>query len=103
MAEVYRNEGNDEYSRKNFNSAISYYTEGIKVNCKDKELKANLYSDRLAAHFSLGKKLLLDIFNFPFFSHPKIFLSCNRGGSRKFRMWGQDIPSNFIENSFDQK
>ena len=43
------------------------------MNCKDKELKANLYSDRSAAHFSLGKKLLLDIFNFPFYSHRKIF------------------------------
>ena len=57
IAEVYKNEGNDEYNEKNFNSAIDYYTEGIKVNCKDQDLKAKLYSNRAAAHFNLGKKL----------------------------------------------
>ena len=57
IAEVYKNEGNDEYNKKNFNNAINYYTEGIKVNCKDKDLNAKLYSNRAAAHFNLGKKL----------------------------------------------
>ena len=56
-----KNEGNDEYSKKNFNGAISCYTEGIKVNCKDKELNAKLYSNRAAAHFNLGKKLPLKL------------------------------------------
>ena len=45
-AEVYKNEGNDEYNKKNFNSAIHFYTEGIKVNCKDEDLNAKLYSNR---------------------------------------------------------
>ncbi|KAM7435809.1 Tetratricopeptide repeat protein 4 [Porites harrisoni] len=54
IAEVYKNEGNDEYSKKSFNSAIHYYTEGIKVNCKDDDLNAKLYSNRAAAHFNLG-------------------------------------------------
>ncbi|CAH3031978.1 unnamed protein product [Porites evermanni] len=54
VAEVYKNEGNDEYNRKNFHSAINIYTEGIKVDCKDKELNAKLYSNRAAAHFNLG-------------------------------------------------
>ena len=57
IAEVYKNEGNDEYNKKNFNNAIDYYTEGIKVNCKDQDLNAKLYSNRAAAHFNLGKKL----------------------------------------------
>ena len=57
IAEVYKNEGNDEYNKKNFNNAITYYTEGIKVNCKDQDLNAKLYSNRAAAHFNLGKKL----------------------------------------------
>ena len=57
IAEVYKNEGNDEYNKKNFNSAIYFYTEGIKVNCKEEELNAKLYSNRAAAHFSLGKTL----------------------------------------------
>ena len=41
--------------------------EGIKVNCKDEELNAILYSNRAAARFNLGEKLLLvvlNIFNF---------------------------------------
>ena len=58
ISEVYKNEGNDEYKKKNFSSAIYFYTEGIKVNCKDEELNAKLYSNRAAAHFNLGKKLL---------------------------------------------
>ena len=57
IAEVYKSEGNDEYNKKNFNNAITYYTEGIKVNCKDQDLNAKLYSNRAAAHFNLGKKL----------------------------------------------
>ena len=62
VAEVYKNEGNDEYKRKKFHSAINIYTEGIKVNCKDKELNAKLYSNRAAAHFNLGEKLQLVVF-----------------------------------------
>ncbi|CAH3192450.1 unnamed protein product, partial [Porites evermanni] len=54
IAEVYKNEGNNEYNRKNFNSAIHFYSEGIKANCKDEELNAKLYSNRAAAHFDLG-------------------------------------------------
>ena len=55
ITEVYRNEGNNEYNKKNFNSAIHYYTEGIKVNCKDEDLNAKLHSNRAAAYFNLGK------------------------------------------------
>ncbi|KAM7430664.1 Tetratricopeptide repeat protein 4 [Porites harrisoni] len=54
IAEVYKNEGNDEYKKSNFNNAIYFYTEGIKVNCKDEELNGKLYSNRAAAHFNLG-------------------------------------------------
>ena len=56
IAEVYKTDGNDEYNKKNFNNAINYYTEGIKMNCKDQDLNAKLYSNRAAAHFNLGKK-----------------------------------------------
>jgi len=55
IAEVYKNEGNDEYRKNDFSRAIHFYTEGIKVNCKDKELKAKLYSNRAIAHFYLGE------------------------------------------------
>ena len=54
-AEAYKNKGNDEYGKKNFINAIHLYTEGIKVNCKDKELNAKLYSNRATAHFYLGR------------------------------------------------
>jgi len=54
IAEVYKNDGNEEFRRKDYNNAIYFYTEGIKVNCKDEELKAKLYSNRATAHFYLG-------------------------------------------------
>ncbi|XP_020613521.1 tetratricopeptide repeat protein 28-like [Orbicella faveolata] len=53
-AEVYRNQGNEEYTKRNFKNAVHFYTEGIKVNCKDKELKAKLHSNRALAHFYFG-------------------------------------------------
>ena len=54
-AEVYKNKGNYEYSKKNLSNAIHFYTEGIKVNCKDDELNAKLYSNRAIAHLHLGE------------------------------------------------
>ena len=54
-AEVYRNEGNDEYSKKDFSNAVYFYTKGINVNCKDEELKAKLYCNRAIAHYYLGE------------------------------------------------
>ena len=58
IAEVYKKQGNNEYHENNFNNAIDFYTEGIKVNCKDEELNAILYSNRAAARFNLGEKSL---------------------------------------------
>ena len=55
IAEVYKNQGNEEYGKREFANAVHFYTEGIKVNSKDKELKAKLYSNRAIAHFYLGK------------------------------------------------
>ena len=55
-AEVYKNKGNYEYSKKNLSNAIHFYTEGIKVNCKDDELNAKLYSNRAIAHLHLGER-----------------------------------------------
>ena len=57
ISEVYNNEGDDEARQKKFNNAIYFYTEGIKVNCKDDELRARLYCNRATAHFYLGWKL----------------------------------------------
>jgi len=66
IAEVYKNEGNDEYRKKNFSNAIDFYTEGIKVNCKDEELNAKLHNNRATAHFYLGKKVEFFIANLIF-------------------------------------
>jgi len=52
---VYKDEGNDEYKKEEFGNAIHFYTEGINVNCKDKELIAKLYTNRATAHFYLGE------------------------------------------------
>ena len=57
-AEVYNNKGNNEYRRKEFSGAEYFYTEGLKVNCKDYELNAKLYSNRASAYFCLGNNLV---------------------------------------------
>jgi len=54
IAEIYKNEGNDEYRKKDFSKAIYFYTEGIKVKCKDEGLNAKLYSNRATAYFYMG-------------------------------------------------
>jgi len=56
ITEVYKNEGNKEYGKKEFSNAIYFYTEGIKVNCKDVKLNSQLYNNRATAHFYQGKK-----------------------------------------------
>ena len=55
-AELFKNQGNDEFRIKDFSKAILLYTKGINVDVKDEELKAKLYSNRATAHFNLGKK-----------------------------------------------
>lgn len=55
IVEVYNNEGNDEYKKKEFNNVIYFYVEGIKVNCNDEELKVKLFSNRVVVYFCLGK------------------------------------------------
>lgn len=59
IAEVFKNQGNEEYGKRDFVNAIHFYTEGIKVACKDKELNAKLYSNRATAHFYLGKNVCI--------------------------------------------
>lgn len=54
IAEVFKDEGNNEYKKKEFKGAVDFYTEGLEVNCKDDELNAKLYSNRATANFHLG-------------------------------------------------
>ncbi|KAL9963809.1 hypothetical protein ACROYT_G027354, partial [Oculina patagonica] len=53
IAQVYLEDGNTKYKKKEAYNAIYFYTEGIQVNCKDDNLNAKLYSNRATAHFRL--------------------------------------------------
>ena len=59
IAEVYNNEGDSEYNKGEYNSAIDQYTEGIKVNCKDENLNAILFANRATVHLQLGENVLI--------------------------------------------
>ena len=52
---MYNNEGNEAYTKEDYSSAVYFYTKGIKVNCKDEELLAELYSNRAEEQFNLGE------------------------------------------------
>ncbi|KAL9981485.1 hypothetical protein ACROYT_G010192 [Oculina patagonica] len=54
IAEIYMNQGNEEYTKEDYINAIDFYTEAIKVNCRDEELKAKLYSNRATVYFLKG-------------------------------------------------
>ena len=53
-AELFKNQGNDGFRKRDFRKAILLYTKGINVDVKDEELKAKLHSNRATAHFNLG-------------------------------------------------
>ena len=55
IAEVYKNEGNNEFNKGEFGNARYFYTEGIRVKSEDDELTAKLYSNRATANFRLGE------------------------------------------------
>ena len=57
IAEVYKTEGNEAYLKEDYSNAIYFYTEGIKVNCKDLDLKAKLYSNRAYANLRFGESI----------------------------------------------
>ena len=56
-AEELKNSGNEAYTKKDFAQAISFYTEGIKIQCADKELVSKLYNNRSTVYFYLGNIL----------------------------------------------
>ena len=55
IAEVYKIEGNEAYLKEDYSNAVYFYTEGIKVNCMDEDLKGKLYTNRAYANFRLGE------------------------------------------------
>ena len=54
-AEACNNKGDKEYEKEEYFNAIDCYTEGIMVNCKDKNINAILFTNRANAHFRLGE------------------------------------------------
>ena len=55
IAQVYIEEGDAEFNRKNIENAAILYTRGIDVNCKDDKLNAILYFKRHVSYFALGE------------------------------------------------
>jgi len=53
-AQVYKELGEVEYDKGEFQNALSLFTQGIDVKCKDDQLNAQLYFARLNTHFWLG-------------------------------------------------
>ena len=56
-AEVLKNAGNGAYTKKDFAKSIFFYTEGLKIQCADKELVSKLYNNRSTVYFYLGNIL----------------------------------------------
>ena len=44
IAEVYKTEGNEACLKEDYSNAGYFYTEGVKVNCKDEDLAVSFYS-----------------------------------------------------------
>ena len=59
IAQVYNDDGSEAYDKKDYSSAVYFYTEGIKVNCKDKDLMDELYSNRAHAYLCLGEAICI--------------------------------------------
>lgn len=55
IAQVYNNEGTEAFLKRDYSNAVYFFTEGIKVNCKDEDGMAMLYSNRAAANLHEGQ------------------------------------------------
>ena len=58
IAQVYKELGVVEYNKGEFQNALSLFSQGIDVKCKDDQLNAQLYLARLNTHFSLGESVI---------------------------------------------
>ena len=56
--------GNIELNKNDFRQAISCYTEGIELKCKDDKVKASLYLGRMLSQVEMGECTRLFIFCF---------------------------------------
>lgn len=53
LAINYKEDGNFNFKYKKYRLAILSYTEGLKTQCKDDNIRAQLYNNRAAAHYML--------------------------------------------------
>ena len=60
--------GELEHNKKDFRKALSYYTEGIELKCKNDKLNAKLYYRRSHSHLHLGELTRLFFFYVLFFT-----------------------------------
>ncbi|XP_067024403.1 tetratricopeptide repeat protein 28-like [Acropora muricata] len=56
LAEIYKEQGDQAYNKKEFANAVSLYTKALEVNIKDDVFNAKLYSNRFKCNIYLGKK-----------------------------------------------
>ncbi|XP_045111534.1 tetratricopeptide repeat protein 4-like [Portunus trituberculatus] len=54
VAQNYKDEGNLQFKYKKYRLAVANFSEGLKQQCADKELNAQLYNNRAAAQCQLG-------------------------------------------------
>ena len=55
IAQVYNSEGTEAFLKRDYSNAVYFFTEGIKVNCKDEDGMAMLYSNRASANLHEGQ------------------------------------------------
>ena len=60
--------GELEHEKEDYEKALSYYTEGLELKCKDDKINAKLYLRRSHSHNHLGELTRLFFFFFFFFS-----------------------------------
>jgi len=64
LAEIFKEEGDNEYTKREYDYAIVCYTEGINKscdnkNCDSKSVKVILFTNRATAHLKLGENFSL--------------------------------------------
>ena len=57
-AQVYNELGDDETDKGEFQNALSFYTQGIDVKCKDDQLNVELYLARAHSQRSLSESVI---------------------------------------------
>ncbi|RKP13803.1 hypothetical protein BJ684DRAFT_9548 [Piptocephalis cylindrospora] len=62
IAENFKNQGNEQFSGKNWKEAVKFYTQALDQKCEDQALNVACYTNRAAANLELGnlRRVLTD-------------------------------------------